>query len=144
MRTITKTVYTIDEHPNKEAVYQWINDNWHDLNEHGVSEVIDSLKALQKIIGGKLDYCISQVPDRGEFISFTDYDDEALNNLNPDECELTGVCYDFEVIHFMQRGNIEAILDSIHDETEYLYSNQALYDLCQANEYEFYEDGEIA
>ena len=42
MRVIEKKVYTIAEHPNKENCYNWIRDNWHDLNEHHVDEIISS------------------------------------------------------------------------------------------------------
>jgi len=54
MRTIETKIYTIDEHPNQEKCFEWIRDNWHDLNDHSVHEVVDSLKALQKVIGGDL------------------------------------------------------------------------------------------
>ena len=144
MRTITKTVYTIEEHPNKAKVFDWIRDNWHDLNNCSVDEFIDSLKALQKKIGGKLDYAISAVPDRGEFISLKGYDKKALKELDKTECPLTGVCWDYDIIEALQHGNIETALRSLHKDTEYIYSDEGLHELCEANEYEFYENGEIA
>ena len=143
MRIIETKVYTIEEHPNPEKCYQWIRDNWHHLNQHNVDYVIDSFNALQELIGGELDYSISQSPDRGEFIRFTDYDKSELKKINPEECRLTGVCYDQDVIEAVKDNNFSRILDMIHKETEYQYSDDGLFELCIANEYEFNEDGEF-
>jgi len=141
MRTIETKVYTIDEHPNKEKCFEWIRNNWHDLNQHSVDEVIDSLKALQNEIGGKLDYAISSVPDRGEFISFKNYDKEALLDLSKDDCPLTGYCWDFDVIEGVRKGNIKQVLGTLHDDTDYVYSDAGLEEMCEANGYEFDADG---
>jgi len=143
MRTIEKTVYKIEEHPDKEKVFEWIRSNWHDLNNHSVDEFIDSLKALQKEIGGKLDYGISAVPDRGEYISLKAYDREALKELNKEDCPLTGVCWDYDIIEAFQNGYPDTALNSLHKDTEYIYSDEGLIELCQANEYEFYKNGEL-
>jgi len=143
MRTIKTIVYTIDEHPNKENVYNWIRNNWYDINDYSLQEVIDSIKALTNIIGGTNDYSISTVPDRGEYITFNDYDNELLNSLNSDDCPLTGVCWDIDTIEGLKEGNNNKVLDSLHTDTEYQYSDEGLYELCQDNEYEFNIDGEI-
>ena len=143
MRTIKTIVYTIDEHPNKENVYNWIRNNWYDINDYSLQEVINSIKALTNIIGGTNDYSISTVPDRGEYITFNDYDNELLNSLNSDDCPLTGVCWDIDIIEGLKEGNNNKVLDSLHNDTEYKYSDEGLYELCQANEYEFNIDGEI-
>tara|TARA_R110000772_G_scaffold160628_1_gene271789 strand:+ start:839 stop:1279 length:441 start_codon:yes stop_codon:yes gene_type:complete len=145
MRVIETKVYTIEEHPNKSLCYQWIRDNWHDLNRHSVGEVIDSLKALQNEIGGDLDYSISSVPDRGEFIRFTDYDTQALISCSKvaDELPLTGVCWDYHVIKGMRYGEPTQVLDTLHADTNYQYSDEGLYELCEANQYEFTEEGNI-
>jgi len=143
MRKIEKTVYTIEEHPNKESVYEWIRNNWHDLNNHSVDDFISSLKALQKEIGGTLDYGVSSVPDRGEFISIKGYDKEELKQLDKNEYPLTGVCWDADIIEALKSGYIEEALNSLHSDTEYRYSNEGLYEFCEANEYEFYENGKL-
>ena len=143
MRTIIKTVYTIDEHPNKDNVYRWIRDNWHDLNDISVSEFKDSLIELQKQIGGKLGFSISAVPDRGETITLIGYDKKALNLLDESDCPLTGVTWDIDIIKALKNGNIKQSLNSLHNDTEWIYSDEGLYELCEANEYEFYEDGSI-
>lgn len=143
MRTIKKTVYTIDDHPKKEKCFEWIRDNWHDLNNHSVDEFIDSLKELQKKIGGKLDYGISAVPDRGEHISLEGYDRESLHELDKEDYPLTGVCWDYDIIDALQKGHIESSLNSLHADTEYHYSDEGLEELCEANEYEFTENGKL-
>jgi len=143
MRTIETKVYTIDEHPNPSAVYEWIRDNWHDLNQHSVDEMIDSIKALSNKIGGSFDYSISAVPDRGEFIRFKDYDQEALAELNAGECPLTGVCWDADLIEALQKGDPSKALESIHYNTEHIYSDKGLEELCESNEYEFTEEGNV-
>ena len=81
MRTITTKVYKIYEHPNREKCYEWIRENWHDLNEHSVHDVVESINALTKIIGGSNDCSI--------------YSDEGLFEL----CELN----EYE---FNEEGNI--------------------------------------
>jgi hypothetical protein len=141
MKTITTKVYTIDEHPSPEKCFEWIKDNWHDLNNHSVDEIIRSLKALQKIVGGKLDYSISAVPSRGEFISLKDYDKKALNELDENELPLTGVFWDYEVIKGIKENHKERVLESLHKDTDFIYSDEGLYELCEANEYHFNENG---
>lgn len=143
MRIIETKVYTIEEHPNKEKCFEWIRNNWHDLNDYSVNEVIDSIKALQEEIGGDLDYSISSVPDQGEFIRLTDYNKESLRKLIPEYYPLTGVCWDADLIESMQKyGNANKVLESLHSNTDYLYSNEGLLELCVVNEYEFTENGD--
>lgn len=143
MRIIETKVCTIDEHPNKEKCFEWIRNNWHDLNEHSVEEVIDSLKALQREVGGELDYCIGQSPDRGEFISLKGYNEDAIEELDADNYPLTGVCWDYDVIKGIRDGNTQQILNYLHSDTDYVYSDEGLYELCEANQYEFTEEGEV-
>tara|TARA_R110002020_G_scaffold290275_1_gene505748 strand:- start:201 stop:641 length:441 start_codon:yes stop_codon:yes gene_type:complete len=142
-RTVTTTVYTIESHPNKPAVYEWIRNNWHDLSQHDVDEFIASLKALADTVNGLIDYAIGASPDRGEFIHLTDYDKSLLRKLVPTQCALTGACWDYDVIHHAKKGNIEGALNILHLETEHVYSDKGLYNLCEANDYEFNEDGSI-
>lgn len=142
MRTITTTVYTIDEHPNPEKCYEWIRENWHDLNDPSRDEFIGSLNALQKEIGGELDYSISTVPCRGEYISLKGYDKEAMRKLVASDCPLTGVCWDHDIIEAIQEGSLQSALKSLHEDTEHLYSDEGLRDFLEANEYEFTEEGE--
>ena len=144
MRTIETKVWYIDEHPNKEAVYEWMRDNMHYLNEQSLEEVMDSLNALQRIIGGELDYSFGVEPCRGEYISFTDYDVDKLNELEADFLPLTGVWCDYELVKGMQEdGDAYRVLVALHRDTEYVYSDEGLHEICTANDYEFNEKGEL-
>ena len=143
MRIVEVKGWTIDEHPNKEKVYEWIRANWYDLNAFSLDELILSLKMLQREIGGDLDYSISTVPDRGEYIKFKNYDREALSRLSADDYPLTGCGWDYHVIKCLREYDIERVLDVLHEETTWSYEDQQLFDLCEANEYEFAEDGSL-
>ena len=143
MRTIETKVYTIEEHPNQELCLDWIRNNWHDLNQHSVDELVQSIKALSKEIGGTYDYSICQAPDRGEHITFKDYNQEDLCRLSADDCPLTGGCWDVDLIVGLREGNPSKVLDAIHTDIEYQYSTEALIEMCEANEYEFNEDGSV-
>lgn len=133
--------YTIDQHPDKEAVFTWIRDNWHDLGDYAVNEFIDALKALANEVGGKLDYSVGLFPDRGEQISLSGYSMKALNQLKPDDLPLTGTYYDAPIIEAAQRGDIEEALGALHHEGDYIYSDEGLAELCEANQYYFTESG---
>ena len=133
----------INDHPNQELCFDWIRNNWHDINQHSVDELVQSIKALSKEIGGTYDYSICQVPARGEHITFKDYSQEDLCRLSADDCPLTGVCWDADLIVGLREGNPSKVLDAIHTDTEYQYSTEALIEMCEANEYEFNEDGSV-
>jgi len=141
MRIIEIKVYEIAEHPNKDKCFEWIRNNWHNLNEHSVNEIINSIEVLSKKIGGTFDYSISAVPDRGEHITFKDYSHEDLCRLSAEDCPLTGVCWDIDLIQGLREGNTKKVLDLLHKDTEYKYSNEGLLEMCEANEYEFDENG---
>jgi hypothetical protein len=141
MKQETIQAYTIDQHPDKEAVFDWIRDNWHDLGQYALEQFCDSLKALADAIDGKLDYYVGIFPYCGESIRITDYDVNKLNALKADDCPLTCFVYDFYVIQALREGNIENALSFLHDEGEYIYSDEGLEDLCEANQYYFTEDG---
>ena len=143
MRITETKVYTIEEHPNKDKCFEWIRDNWHDLNQYSVDELIKSAKELSNVIGGTYNYSISQVPNRGEHITFKGYSHEELYKLSTDDCPLTGVCWDIELIVGLRNGNASEVLNSLHSDTEYQYSDEGLYELCEANQYEFDEEGNI-
>lgn len=143
MRTIETTVYTINDHPDPDKCFDWIRSNWHDLNFHSAAEVADSVRALSDAIGGTVDYKISSVASQGEFIRYRDYSYEDLEALDADSCPLTGVFWDRVIIKGLIAGDPERVLDYLHEDTEYVYSDEGLRDLCEANGYEFAEDGEL-
>lgn len=142
MRLIVTQVFQIEEHPNREKCYEWIRSNWHDLNQHSVYELEDSITALSEVIGGTYDYSISQVPCRGEYITFKDYDQAILDSLDAESDCLTGERWDCNLIEGLREGSPRDVLDNLHDETEYIYSDEGLFELCRANKYEFNENGE--
>jgi hypothetical protein len=160
IRTIKTKVYTIESHPNPELCYDWIRNNWHSLGNYVVQEALDSLKAFAEHIDATLDYYISVVPDRGEYISLEVNENITLDDILPDldlsgGCPFTGVCYDEIILDaFRDDSNnndldtilkdIEyRVLKAIHDEGEYIYSDEGLYELCLGNDYQFKESGEI-
>ena len=146
--THTYTVYRIGEHPDKERCINWVRDNVYDLNQHDVDEMIASLKALQARVGGSLDYCVGQFPDRGEYIRFTDYDKDALTEvwdeaISSSEYLLTGNHWDLYVIKCVLNNNMKELLDIVHKESEYVYSDEGIETIAGANEWEFKEDGSM-
>ena len=141
MRIIETKVYTIEEHPNKEKCFNWIRNSRYDLNQHSVDEIISSIKTLSNKIGGTFEYSISQLPNRGEHITFEDYDHEELCKLIAEDCPLTGICWDVDLIIGLRNGNPNKVLDSLHTDTEYQYSDEGLLELCISNQYEFDENG---
>jgi len=168
MRTVSKTVtvtetfevYTYENAPEevKEKIRQGFEDDI-DHYEHCMSERIDTLKALAETIKGELDYSISCVPDRGEYIKikplyehldFTEL--ERLSEVEVQSCYLTGVCYDQDIMsHFSEYGFSEetlegALLDyieQIHDEYQDMISHSYIKHLCEINDYEFKSDGSL-
>ena len=162
MRVIETRVFTIEEHPNKSAVYGWIRDHWHSLGDSCLLDAISSLKSFAELIGASLDYSLSIFPDRSERIRFSfPYDIEpelesVLERLDlSGNCPLTGVCYDEDILDAFRdysdgdslrdvlREVESNVLRTLHDEGEYLYSDEGLFELCEANEYEFTESGKI-
>lgn len=141
MRNITYAVYTINEHPDKEKCYEWMRYNLHYLADHEQDGFIDSLKALNRCIGGDLDYSVSLVPDRGEFIRFTDYDKERLAELDASACPLTGCFWDIEVIEHLRADDMRGLMDKLHEAHDYHYSDEQLHETAEADEWEFKENG---
>lgn len=148
MRLITHTypVYRIGEHPDKERCINWVRDNVHDLNQSDVDEMIASLKALHARVGGSLDYSVGQFPHRGEYIRFTDYDKDAFAELwdeatNTNDDMLTGGFWDWLVIKHVGLNDMQGLLDMIHEESESVYSDEAIEAMVGADEWEFKEDG---
>jgi hypothetical protein len=137
MRKVQIEFFEIGEHPNPQAVYEWIKNNWHDLGQHNVNELINSLQKLKEKIGGTLTYSIGQNPDQSEHITFEGFDKEILDELDEKECPLTGHVWDEDVILALREDNMQKLLNTIHQDTEYYYSNAGLKELCEANEYEF-------
>jgi hypothetical protein len=151
--------YTIESHPDPDKVYDWIRDNWHDLGQFDVDEFVDSFKALANHFQACCDYSVSLVPSRGEFLKLIGtFTQEQIDELNADDLPLTGVCWDYGLIKALQNADLEdfrtydglnIIIDisealfDLHNQGEYLYSDDGLRKLCEANEYQFLANGEF-
>ena len=170
MRTITTNIYTINEHPNPELCFDWMRNNFPELNDHGVYEMRESIAALSECIGGTHDYIFGAFPSRDQFVSFQDYDVDTLMALDADDCSLTGGTYDYSVIKAMQDLSVNQdyfrirlaikehgylnvnedlircrldndVLTDLHADTEYIYSDEGLTEWADMAELEFTEDG---
>jgi len=139
---LTLKAYTIDSHPNKEAVFEWVRNNWHDLADIDLEDIVASLKALAAYTKGHLDYSVSCVPDRGEFVRLTDFDAELLKALDADNCPLTGTWSDYCVIKSAQNDELESVVLSVcHDSGDFRYSDEGISDFLEINKYLFLYDG---
>jgi hypothetical protein len=144
MRTETINIYKIDEHPSKDKCFEWIRNNeYHHIGDYEVDELVCSIKKLSEAIGGTNDWSIAHYPCRGEHITFKDYDEDLLEELNADECPLTGCFWDIEVINALKAKDMGKVLDTLHECVTHLYSDEALEEMCEANDYEFYESGKV-
>lgn len=143
MRDITYRVYKIDEHPDKDRCFDWVKDNMHDLAQHEIDDLVNSLVALSKTIGGQVNYSLSEYPCRGEYIRFTDYDKEALDELDAESCPLTGVFCDYDVIECLRNGDMKELIKRLHDWCEYHYTDEAIEEQALVNDWEFTIEGRL-
>jgi len=159
--TETKTIYKFNSAPNdiKEKIKEYLTNDG-TLYEHNFNDRIATLKKVAELLDGKLDYFISVVPIRGEFIKvIPNGDNDTLNYVAlwdavdvDEECPLTGDCYDHDFIDHLSKYNmcderlnfaLSEFLKSIHDEWENMCGDEYLADHCEANDYEFYSNGKI-
>ena len=145
--------YTIDSHPDQKKVFDWIRNNWHDLGEFELNDFLVSFKALAQRLDVSCDYCFGIVPDRGEYLKLIgNITQEQIDALNPDDLDLTGCCWDYNLIKALKEVDLEDwengyvnichALKDLHEAGEYLYSDEALREMCEANEYQFLDNGE--
>lgn len=112
--------------------------------EHCFEDRINTLKVLARNLNLELDYCLSYVPDRGEYITFKgNIDKNELKRLNKLDCPLTGYCYDHDAIEALLQNDMQKYIDSIHSEYESTLEDDYIMELCEANEYEFTENGKM-
>lgn len=124
-----------------------------------MQERIETLTKFAEYIDTTLDYRIGLTPHRGEFISVTPlgsfsdtYELIAQFVREEDSCILTGMCYDDDLRDMMRsvdhdneslNNAFNKYIKSIHKEFESMLTDEYLSEHCQANEYEFTEDGNI-
>lgn len=151
--TITKTYLQFSEltdEQKEKAIEENFSDAFH--YEFCMEERIDSLKGLATFLKGELDYSLSPVPDRGEFIKIKPIGDgyelnfEALKEIADEDCPFTGVCYDDDLLDglakngFDQSGlnrTLTEYIKSIHDEYEAMTSFGYIEEFCEAHYFEF-------
>jgi len=152
MREVTETIKLYKFSEASDELKDKIRDDFSsDIYEHHMDERIATLKELAELLNGRLDHSLSCVPDSGEFITITpnygDLNFEALKGLDLENCPLTGVCYDCDVLENLNANNLQDILnnyiDCIHNEYNSMLQDDYLSNLCEVNEYEFTDDGKI-
>jgi len=141
--TVIYKTWQINEHPNKEKCFDWIRNNWHDLGQFEVEEFAECFKALANYLQTTHDYSVCITGDRGEFLKLGEFDRSLLDDLKAEDCPLTGMHYDHDFINAVKSDELETALSALHANGEYIYSDEGLQDMCEANEYEFLENGKI-
>lgn len=166
MREITKTfkICTYDELSDevKEKVKEDWKVNW---GYSFSSEALDSLNAFVEHFGGRVhdynidwfnstpSYCKFDMPE----MSYGDIFDRFQQLDSMQDCPLTGYCADcwlfdgFREAWFdghrdlnkLMEKAFDAWLKVCHEDCEAQYSDEEMSNLCEANDYEFYEDGKI-
>lgn len=152
-KTIIKTYVSFNELTDEQK--QIVVDNFDRdgyLYEFNMVDRIATLEAFAKYLNGKLDYSISCVPDRGEFIKISvDCEETLKSNLtefmnDKNDCPLTGACYDEDLRDALEHTNLDNnalkdalqdYLNSIHSEYESMLTLEYIEDMCNANDYEF-------
>lgn len=144
--TITKNIYTYYEATpelKSKIVDHFASCPFH--FEHSLQERIETLVQLSNFLDTDLDYSLSCTPSRDEFINIGEFDDKLLSELDAEKYPLTGCCYDHDLINDIKNKGITKAfsnyITAIHTEYEYTLSDEYLSDICEANGYEFYEDG---
>ena len=158
MRTIETTIYTFDELSDK-AKERAIEKQRYYMEYPWTKDCIDSLETFcyefgVKVIGYTLSDCYrasidtDSMPSHFRGIKLKDFDREAMP---------TGFCFDCDLRHifhdeFKRTGDayhafetaIEAFLSAVKRDIAWHYSDEAIIEHFEMNEYEFTEDGNIA
>lgn len=163
MRQVTETInlYTyqglISEIKKLTKIKENIKEELRNDNSYGdwiLEERIKTLKKFAETLNGKLDYSVSLVPDRGEYIKIVPINDElnfkALDKIvaSGKSCPFTGVCYDDDLIEGYKETKsitetLNRYLESIHNEYESIFEDSYLSEHCEGNDYEFTANGKL-
>lgn len=161
MRIETKQIKIFTFKEASQELKDKIRDHFssdYDFYSHYMDERIETLKALASALDASLDYSLSCVPDRGEYIKFSPKNDELnLDSLKSliekiDYFPLTGVCYDYDFLEHLDVNDLSVdalnnasneFIRSIHNEYESMLTDENLEEHCECNGYEFTEDGRI-
>lgn len=111
---------------------------------------LKTLKEFTKYIQGKLDYSISLVRGQGDYITINNYSESLVKKaMTLNNCPFTGCCYDDDLIEYLKqtKGNVQSslnmFLDNLYEEYISLFQEDYLQEHCEANNYEFLEDGTL-
>ena len=172
MRTIQATIYKCDELSDK-AKEKAKSDQAALLGYSWSDDAFESLKALAKHFGGKLkdweiDYfggcyssCSFSMPEmspkdiKAKLKELGTYN-KRTGRGNGD-CKLTGICFDEDAIdgfrlafragerdlEKLKEAAFDSWLKAVQSDCEYQYGDEAFSENCEANGYEFDEDGEF-
>jgi hypothetical protein len=157
MRTIETTIYTFDE-LSDEAKERAISQHRQCIEYPWFSECLDSLKTFCDEFGVKVtDYTLSDcyrasistdaTPKHFRGVKLSGFNREAMP---------TGFCFDCDLRYtfhdeFKRTGDafyafndaLQAFLISVRKDIEWNYSDEAITELLQINDYEFTEEGDI-
>jgi len=172
LHTVTTETWNIDEHPKPELCLQWMRENYHDLYGWNY-ENADSVKAYASAMDAILkDYSVSLCSHSYiEFVSRLDIEElhgimlwkylqnNGYFNLLKSECNLTGYCADDVLLQSLRKFHknpdanttMKDILDSAAsdmvsywlEDWQHAYSDEALTDSAEANQYYFTESGSV-
>jgi hypothetical protein len=158
MRTIETTIYTFDE-LSDEAKERAISQHRQCVEYPWFSECLESLKAFCDEFGVKVtDYTLSDcyrasistdaTSKHFRGVKLSGFDREAMP---------TGFCFDCDLRYtfhdeFKRTGDafyafndaLQAFLISVRKDIEWNYSDEAITELLEINDYEFTEEGDIA
>ena len=111
-----------------------------------IDDAIASFNALKDKINAEIfDYSISLTSDRGEHITICEYCTDSLKDLikDKDNMPLTGMCYDFDLLDAMEKQNLYGFIEMLHSDYESILEPEQIKEHCDANEYEFTNNGNI-
>lgn len=153
MTIVNKEFYTIDSHPDKTAVYEYIREEWNNLECHTIHDLYKSLQCFCNIMGvelSKFDVHNRQIRINIKgYILLSVFDLHVSSNyLTGKFEEMTGSFWDEVILDVWTKSNYggaalnKTVLDMLDSEIEHIYSDSGLYDLCMANQYYFDIDGQ--
>lgn len=159
MRTIVKEFKVYKYSEASEELKEKIRDYFArgiTLYQHHMEERIATLEAFADRVDATLDYSLSCVPDRDEFIRLKPKTDEVetlklvkefADNDEYGSSMLTGVCYDDDLKDFIKSdglfNGLLKYINDIHNEYESMLQDEYIAEYCDINDYEFTEDGEL-
>ena len=168
----TVVTYTLDDHPDPQACIDWVRHNWHDMYSWGEENVAALRAFCQHFDLNNMDYNVSicshsyacasvWLDDDGEdVVGLLLYQHLLSVGVPEGDCPFTGYYIDDVLLRpirdFMAKPQLLLVtFQQLVDEClsawvsayiadwEYAYSDEAIRETCEANEYQFTESGEF-